>query len=284
VPLLTDPIVDLDAGLPAAAGNNTAILGGTLYSASARVVKAEALLPEIGRCTKVVPAKVGKEKVFNGHYEAKDCVEENPQPTGRQNGEYEWTPGPGPSSSFSVSLGRTTLESVGKTVVKCAAASGSGQYTGLKTANATLTFTGCQRTDTKAPCQSAGAGSGEIVTSPLEGELGFIQNVFEGETLNVSVGLDLKRSPTLLTADCGGSALSVSGSVIAPIGAVDKMLSSFSLHYTQASGKQVPEAFEEKPKDTLAATFGGGSPEQTGLSGTGKVVNGEKLEIRAATE
>jgi hypothetical protein len=284
VPALVDPVVDLDAGLPAAAGSNTAILGGTLYSAPSRVVKAEALLPEIGRCTKVQGEKVGKEKVFHGHYEEKDCVEENPQPPGSQNGEYEWSPGTGPSSSFSVSLGKTTLESVGKTAVKCAKASGSGQYTGTKTANATLTFTGCQRADTKVPCQSTGAGSGEIVTSPLEGELGFIDDVFEGETLNVSVGLDLKRSPTLLTADCGGSALSVSGSVIAPIGAVDKMLSSFSLRYQATGGKQMPEGFEEKPKDTLAGTFGGGSPEQTGLSATGKVANGEKLEIRAATE
>jgi hypothetical protein len=284
VPLLIDPVVNLDAGLPAAAGSNTAILGGTLYSASARVVKAEALLPEIGRCTKTQPEKIGKEKVFHGHYEERDCVEENPQPTGHQNGEYEWSPGPGASSAFSVSLGRATLESVAKTTVKCAGASGSGQYTGTKTATATLTFTGCQRTDTKAACQSAGAGTGEIVTSPLEGELGFIENVFEGETLKVSVGLDLKGSPTLLTADCGGSTLSVSGSVIAPIGAVNKMLSSFSLQYKAPGGKQAPEGFEEKPKDTLVGSFGGGSPEQTGLSASGKVANGEKLEIRGATE
>ena len=284
VPLLVDPIVNLDAGLPAAAGNNTAILEGTLYSASARVVKAEALLPEIGRCTKVQPEKVGKEKVFHGHYEASDCVEENPQPTGRQNGAYEWTPGPGPSSSFNVTLGKTTLESVGKTVIKCTAATGPGQYTGTKTASATLTFTGCQRADTKASCNSSGAGAGEIVTSPLEGELGLIKDVFEGETLNVSVGLDLKHSPTLLTADCGGSAVSISGSVIAPVGAVDKMLSAFTLRYQATGGKQVPEGFEEKPNDTLSGSFGGGSPEQTGLTSTGKVSNGEKLEIRGATE
>jgi hypothetical protein len=284
VPLLVDPIVDEDAGLPAAAGNNTAILEGTLYSAPSRVVKAEALLPEIGRCTKTQAEKVGKEKLFHGHYEERDCVEENPQPPGSQNGEYEWTPGPGPSSSFNVSLGKTTLESVGKTVIKCAGASGPGQYTGTKTASATLTFTGCQRADTKASCQSSGAAAGEIVTSPLEGELGFIEDVFEGETLNVSVGLDLKHSPTLLTADCGGSALSVSGSVIAPVGAVNKMLPSFSLHYKATGGKQAPEGFEEKPDDTLSGTFGGGSPEQTGLTSTGKIANGEKLEIRGATE
>jgi hypothetical protein len=281
---LIDPIVNVDAGLPAAAGSNTAILGGTLYSASSRVVKAEALLPEIGRCTKTKPEKVGKEKLFHGHYEAKDCVEENPQPPGSQNGEYEWAPGTGANSSFTTSFGKVTLESVGKTVIKCSHASGSGNYTGTKTAAATLTFTGCQRADTKASCQSSGAGSGEIVTSPLEGELGFVKNVFEGETLNVSVGLDLKHSPTLLTAECGGDALSVTGSVIAPIGGVDKMAPSFTLKYKATGGKQAPEAFEEKPNDTLVSTLGAGSPEQAGLTASGKVANGEKLEIRAATE
>jgi hypothetical protein len=282
--LAVDPVVDLDAGLPAPAGSNTAILTGTLYSASARVVKAVALLPEIGRCTKVVPEKVGKEKFFHGHYEAAGCVEENPQPPGSQNGEWEWTPGPGPIKTFTATAGKLKLETVGKAVINCVAATGAGEYTGTKTATASLKLTGCQRADTKASCQSAGAAAGEIVTSQLEGELGFIEDEYEGEQLNVSVGLDLKRQPSLLTAECGGSPVSVSGSVIAPIGPVDKMASSFTLKFKATGGKQIPEAFEEKPNDTLVSTIGGGPPEQTGLTGTGKLTNGEKLEIRAATQ
>jgi len=39
VPFLVDPIVDLDLGVPAAAGHNTVILNGTLEQASAEVIK-----------------------------------------------------------------------------------------------------------------------------------------------------------------------------------------------------------------------------------------------------
>ena len=39
LPLLIDPVVDLDSGLPAAAGHNTAILDGELEQTSARAVK-----------------------------------------------------------------------------------------------------------------------------------------------------------------------------------------------------------------------------------------------------
>ncbi len=276
--------MNLDAGLPAAAGSNTAILNGSLYSAPSRVVKAEALLPEIGRCTKAEPVKAGKVKHYHGHYEERDCVEENPQPPAEVNGEYEWSPGPGANSAFTASATRVTLETVGNTAMKCTAATGSGNYTGRKTATATVTFTGCQRSDTKASCQSGGAASGEIVTSQLDGELGFIENVFEGEHLNVSVGLDLKHEPTLLTAECGGAQLSVAGSVIGSIGAVDRMSSKLTLKFQAAGGKQLPESFEERPNDTLLSTLGSGSPEQAGLSATAKISNGESLEVRAATE
>lgn len=51
--LLIDPSVDLIAGLPAAAGNNTAILNTEFKAAPSRIVKTEPTLPEIGRCEKL---------------------------------------------------------------------------------------------------------------------------------------------------------------------------------------------------------------------------------------
>ena len=55
LPPVIDPVVDLDAGLPAAAGKNTAILNTGFVAATPRVIKAKAVrpLPEIGRCVKV---------------------------------------------------------------------------------------------------------------------------------------------------------------------------------------------------------------------------------------
>jgi hypothetical protein len=279
-----DPVVDVSAGVPAAAGKNTAILNSGFVTTTPQAIKAQAALPEIGRCVKVAFTKEGKEKIYHGHYEAKDCIEENPLPPESVNGQYEWLPGPGANSTLSTSSGKTTLQTVGGAAITCSHSTGSGQYTGLKTATATITLTGCQVAASKQACQSSGAGAGEIVTSPLAGELGFIEDAYEGEDLHVSVGLDLKHAPTLLSAECGGEALSVAGSVIAPISSLDKMATSFTLKFKAAGGIQQPEQFEEEPKDTLLSTLGAGSPEQAGLTSTGKIKNGEKLEIKAAAE
>jgi hypothetical protein len=281
---VVDPVVNVDAGLPAAAGKNTAILNSGFVTATPRAIKAQAALPEIGRCVKVAFTKEGKEKIYHGHYEAKDCREENPLPPASVNGQYEWLPGAGANSTFTTSSAKTTLATVGGTAITCSHSTGSGEYTGQKTATATITLTGCQVAASKQACQSSGAGAGEIVTSPLAGELGFIEDFYEGEDLHVSVGLDLKHAPTLLTAECGSEALSVAGSVIAPISSVDKMTPNFTVKFKAAGGKQLPEAFEEEPNDTLSSTLGGGSPEQAGLTSAGKIANGEKLEIKAATE
>jgi hypothetical protein len=281
---VVDPVVNVDAGLPAAAGKNTARLNSNFATTTPEAIKAQAALPEIGRCVKVAAEKVGKEKVYHGHYEAKDCREENPLPPELVAGPYEWLPGTGANSSFTTSSAKTTLQTVGGTTISCSHSSGSGQYTGQKTATATIAFTGCQLAASKQACQSSGAGAGEIVTSQLAGELGFIEDFYEGEELIVSVGLDLKHAPTLLTAECGSEALSVGGSVIAPITGLDKMAPKFSLKLKAAGGKQAPEAFEEEPNDTLVSTLGAGPPEQAGLTSTMKITNGEKLEIKAATE
>jgi hypothetical protein len=281
--LAVDPVVDLDAGLPAAAGHNTAILNGSFVTTTPRVIESEAVLPQIGRCKKVAAVKENGKRVFHGRYESASCVFENPFPLGSTLGKYEWTPGPGPNNKFSGSSGKMTLETVGHHTITCVASTNAGEYTGEKTATATLTLTGCKRS-TGETCQSSGAAAGEIVTSPLSGELGFIEDFYEGEsTLKVSVGLDLKHSPTLLTAQCGAEAVAVSGSVIVPVTTVDKMAKSFNAKFLAPGGRQAPESFEEGPTDVLTSNIGGPS-EQTGLTGTEKLVNQEPIEIKAATE
>ena len=79
--LLVDPAVDLIAGVPAAAGHNTAILEGGVQLAPPRLVKAEATLPQLGRCVKAT----------GGAYADSACIGEAPG----GHGEYEWTAGPG---------------------------------------------------------------------------------------------------------------------------------------------------------------------------------------------
>jgi len=193
-------------------------------------------------------------------------------------------PGAGAAKSFTATSGTMTLETASKKRVKCAASHASGEYTGSKSATASITLTGCS--DPAGACQSSGAGAGEIVAGGLGLSLGFIKDEPKGTELILSVGWDLSKSPSIISAECGGAkeALQVTGSVIAPVSTIDKMASAYTLKYAQSAGKQLPEAFEEEPKDTLSASFGGGAGEQVGLKGADKITNGEKLEFKAEAE
>src|SRR5436190_1283837 len=223
---VVDPAVDLVAGLPAAPGRNTAIMNGEVELTEPRLVKAEAALPELGRCVKAEKTKMGREVHYHGLFNASNCIAENYL----HRGEFEWLPGPGPKRKFSGSGGATKLETVGGAKVKCSAISNNGEYTGTKTAAVTLRLTGCELTG-KGACQSAAAAQGEIVTSPLAAKLDFIRDEYKEATAFTSVGLDLTHDPSLLTAECGAAKvpLSITGSVIGTITPFDKMASAFAL-------------------------------------------------------
>jgi hypothetical protein len=273
---LIDPAVDLVAGVPAAAGHNTAILNGTFENVSSTLVKDQREIPAFGRCVKLEGVKQGKEKIYSGSYADAGCL--NPA----KGGAYEWTPGPGANPSFTAAAGASTLETVGGAALKCSHAVTAGKYTGVKTATATTTFTGCKLVSSKETCQSAGAAAGEIVTGPLEGSLGFITDTAQAEAvLNVSIGLRLTHAASLLTAECAsGAKITLSGSVIAPLGTIDKMAASATLAFNATAGKQAPEAFEEEPNSTLQATIGSGSPTQAGLTSKANIKNSELMEIK----
>ncbi len=281
---VVDPAVDIEAGLPSAAGTNNAVLNGTLRQASAISVKRQAELPEIGRCVKTTGQRVGKEEFYPGHYVDAGCTREFPTPPSTV-GKYEWTPGAA-SAAFTGSGKAATLETVGKQKLMCTESATSGEYTGTKTATLRVTLTGCKKVASKEACQSAGAAAGEIKASSLQGELGFIKDFAEGGAVTVALGWDLKHSPSIVSGECGASkeALVLTGSVIAPISAVDKMLPAYNLTPKATAGKQAPESFEEAPNDTLSVAFGPGTPEQAGLTTIEKIVNGEKLEFKAIAE
>jgi hypothetical protein len=275
--LIVDPSVDLIAGLPAAAGHNTAVLDSTFENVSSALVKAQREIPEFGRCVKVEGVKEGKTKVYDGSYSDPGCLVPS------KGGEYEWSTGPGANAGFTATAGKSTLETLGgASALSCTHAAVAGSYTGAKTATATATFTGCKLLAGKQSCQSPGEGSGEIVTGQLQGSLGFVEDLVEKEQLIASAGLDLSHSPDLLTAECsGGAKVAVAGSVIAPYGTIDKTSSTNSLTFSASGGKQSPEAFEEGAKDVLSATIAGGSPVQAGLTSKVKIANGEPIEIKA---
>jgi hypothetical protein len=273
LPLVGDLAVNTKVGLPSPAGTNTAIMEGVTEEASAETVKAVLPLPDLGRCQKVEPVLEGKKLVFHGAYTNSSCTIESPNKIGK----FGWTEGPGPKRKFT-GLGKTlTLQSVGGTTVSCLASTSEGEYTGGKTQSVTLKLTGCQKGPKGSPvtCQSSGASPGEIRTSALEGGMEFIKE--NEEPAKPEVGIDLKAtSGNIASFECGGTATTVGGSVIIPITAVDKMTASFKLKAAATGGKQLPEAFEVGPSDTL--TLGS---EQAGLTTTDTNTNGEELEIKA---
>jgi hypothetical protein len=279
--LAVNPATDLIVGIPAGPGHNAAILNGSLEAAPANLVRIEATLPELGRCVKATSTKEGKTTLYHGLYLDSGCTTE----TTNRNGKFEWEAGPGSMKQFTAGGLTATLETVGKAKVKCMGSAGSGEYTGTKTANVSVTFTGCVRSSSLETCQSSGAGAGEVQATGLQAKLGFIKDAVGSEGLVASVGWDLAKDGTIVSATCGASkeALLVTGSVIAPVPGVDKMVSAFSVKPKALTGIQAPESFEEGAKDVLSATLGAGSPEQAGLTTSEKWTGGERLEIRAFT-
>ncbi|HYB24332.1 MAG TPA: hypothetical protein VED41_11070 [Solirubrobacteraceae bacterium] len=115
------------------------------------------------------------------------------------------------------------------------------------------------------------------MSSPLVGQLGFIS-----ASESPSVGWDLKPTSwaRVLSLECGLAELTVTGSVIVPVTRVNKMVRRFSARFVAAGGKQVPEAFEGMPKDTLTLTEGI-EEEQAGLTLAGHIAGEEAVEIKA---
>ncbi len=278
--VLIDPLVDLQTGLPSAAGNNTAILTGTLAAASVTAIQAQEVLPELGRCVKAPSEKVGKETIYHGGYVASDCVEKNEGHLGK----FEWIPG-AVAKHFTGSSKAVTLETTGKALIKCLASSSSGEYTGTKSATLGLTLTGCTQKASGESCQT-GATPGEIATGPLTAQLGFIKDIENGSEVVSPVGWDLQNGSSIIAGSCGASkaSLVVTGSVIGEISANNKMTSAYTLKFNQTAGKQSPEAFEEAPKDTLSESLNGAAAEQAGLKAAEKIANEEKLEFKTQAE
>jgi hypothetical protein len=236
---------------------------------------AQAAPPEFGKC---VPA-VGK----TGEYKGKNCL----APAAGK-GTYNWQPAPGPKPTFSGVGEKVSLETPGKVIITCAAATFEGSYTGPKTETVTATLIGCilSSSPSQQKCQTTPAKEGEIEAS-LEGEIGFIRG---GE--KPLVGLDLKpKSPSTVfaTFQCGklpetGPSGTIEGSVIAPIKPINHAAEEFKLLYQATSGKQAVEHFEGGPNDTLTVKLISGIETKTEPIALHAVVldsNEEPTEIKA---
>lgn len=218
---------------------------------------------ELGHCSK----GGAKPKFKTG-----SCTEEIAE------GAWEWVPGV-VKGGFTTSLlteTSITIESTTGQKLTCTAVSGGGEFVAVKSVEKViLHLTGCLFEGAK--CSSAGAGEGEVVTSTLEGAIGFIEKATN------NLGLQLAPATggeTVFTAKCGSNEVVVKGGVIGTFNPANKTTSSFTVRFKQSAGKQKVGEFEEEgaPKESLRMSVNGGFSIQAGLALEAQTSNEEALE------
>jgi phosphodiesterase/alkaline phosphatase D-like protein len=247
--------------------------GGTSFGNDETFTTPTPALPEVGRC-QTLPKATGK-------YTTAACTTKS---AGENTGKFEWRPWPATKNGFALKSTGTvaaTFETVKKVKVKCTASTGSGSFTGSQTASLTMKFTGCESAPA-GTCQSTGANAGEIVSTSLQGVLGFIKNQVVNGKLVVTAGIDLKPASgtSLASFTCGSTARELAGAVISTITS-NKMATTFALGLKATNGKQSPERFEGGVKETLSFVTAG-VEEQAGLTTSITLTNEESLEIKAS--
>lgn len=223
--------------------------------------------PEIGRCVSTT----------GGGFENSACTTKASSPG---TGKFEWQPWPFTKPGFALTNDTATFKTaVSKTTISCTENDVAGEYTGPQTATLGITFTECKVLGPfGGQCTGEKANPGEIVSSPLEAEFGLVN----GSSSPPVVGwwIHPVSGEQLLSFQCGGTAVSVTGSVIAPVTPVNKMTAAFKLNFSGNTGVQQPESFEGGEKrfltlETVNAT------EQVGLTMSDSIANERLLEIRA---
>jgi hypothetical protein len=236
--------------------------------------------PEFGRCVRVPGT---------GAFTRGNCIEL----AGSHNGKYEWQSTPGPKPGFTGPIGTVTLQKAGGAVLTCSAGTFSGAFTGAFTQTLSLTLTGCKDGAGKS-CSSPLAATGEITSSQLEGETGFIRT-----GIRAWAGIDYKPvgpATTLLSFECREGAeaptqVSVEGSVIARVKTINSMKAFAKLVFQSFGVHQSPEKFAGGASDVLsmttASTSGQTGPEQVGLTMLGigttylLATSEERVEVKA---
>jgi hypothetical protein len=219
--------------------------------------------PEIGRCVRVA--------VGTGKFSSSSCIKE------KAGGSFEWEPG-AVKNKFSTKGGSGLLQTVLGIAVGCKTQESGGEFNSPKTVTGVVVkFTGCESAGIK--CTTAGSATGELVTNPLEGRIGFENKAKK------KVAFDLYPTPAdeglYITFDCGASLhITVGGSVLVNVKS-DKMLTALTLKYKATRGVQKPEKFEGEPADVLITEINGKRPEQSGITISSVQTAEESLEVNA---
>jgi hypothetical protein len=178
------------------------------------------------------------------------------------------------SVPFGGTLGATFWEGkTSKSKITCSTGTISGEVTGPQSlANILLTLHGCETGG--CPANSAGHSAGEVVSYLLAGKLGGITATLPGVKLFSQA--EGKGGKFLQFEVCGGAVEAVmTGEVTGSLSGASgdgpptgKLVSSMSLAYAEAAGKQKYLGFSEGPESGLMEQLTdtiNGTPELNGL-------------------
>jgi hypothetical protein len=229
--------------------------------------------PEIGRCIKVAAG--------TGGYGNAGCTAAGGER------KYEWYSAVGPKpllkphfTAKSKELTEPHLTTKGGLVISCTGETASGEFSGVKSIAAVLTFTGCHF-GVAGSCQSSGAASGEVITAALSGQLGVVKKGLTADKDKIGVDLKASVGETFAEMSCGGGTpVKVTGSVICEYKA-NAMLLKVTLKYAGTNGVQKPSRFEGGEEDVLLTKIGEGAPEASALTLTTIQTNEEKVEVNS---
>jgi hypothetical protein len=135
--------------------------------------------------------------------------------------------------AFTLQAGALTLRTP-ESALLCSSSSGTGEITGAKTGVATLTFSGCRRTET-AHCTSPGAPTGEIVTNSLPFSL-----VYYTKTPVKRVAIDFNSTRgTMSTFFCSGHEAVIRNSILAPVSPLNTSVKEMTVAF-EVGGAEFP--------------------------------------------
>jgi hypothetical protein len=236
---------------------------------------ASAALPEFGRCIKKAV------KSLPGYSDSK-CTKEA---TEAKKGSYEWLPGPGPKAGFTTTGGTATLATKGGKTVTCTSENSTGEYLSgdNKHEATTVKFNGC--TSSSFKCKTTGAAEGELITNPLEGEVGYENKAKKKTALKLYPQAPNKK---FIEFKCIGLEVKVRGKgeengagILVNI-KNDKMSTTETLKYKATKGVQKPVKWEgPNPETYLESNFENLGYEQSGQTITSTVKNEEAIELKA---
>ncbi len=236
--------------------------GAAVATIAAEAIPAQATeLPQFGTCTKVSP----EGKRFHGGFANSTCTKESPEKTGKYEGQ-----GGLEEPAFTVTGGESTFVTHNGTQLMCKTISGLGEFgTPKQVAAVRLLLDGCERLG--VPCTGGEAKEveeGDISTSELKGELGWISKV------QLKAGLELfaEAGAPVLEAQCGGVPIKVSGSVVVAIKHGKGGLTITASSSTK--GVQKPDRLEGGAVHTLQMSTNGGPLEPAGVKITGMGIAG----------